>query len=225
MPGIFIYSPNPPDVVGAVTPVASEVISLLLVRILHHWFCTTLWNSLCFLIASSFAGQERFGGKVFWKRWCFISRSALISLQFSANKSWHFLLWIPKVLHAIESTLTFEFSNVFASSSSIKLIALTKIDFVSGECNFDTSSCFGRGKALCLTFEWILSANLALTRRWSVQQSSPLLIRTLWRSRRRAMILSIICQCLERGCCHIPLYLFFGRNHVSNHKIMLFTKL
>ena len=30
MPGTFLYSPNPPDVVGAVTPVASEVISLLL---------------------------------------------------------------------------------------------------------------------------------------------------------------------------------------------------
>ena len=35
MPGIFLYWPNPPDVVGAVTPVVSEVISLLLVRILH----------------------------------------------------------------------------------------------------------------------------------------------------------------------------------------------
>ena len=36
MPGTFLYCPNPPDVVGAVTPVASEVISLLLVRILQH---------------------------------------------------------------------------------------------------------------------------------------------------------------------------------------------
>ena len=36
MPGIFLYRPNPPDVVGAVTPVASEVISLLLVRILQQ---------------------------------------------------------------------------------------------------------------------------------------------------------------------------------------------
>ena len=35
MPGIFLYWTNPPDVVGAVTPVASEVISLFLVRILH----------------------------------------------------------------------------------------------------------------------------------------------------------------------------------------------
>ena len=36
MPGTFLYWPNPPDVLGAVIPVASEVISLLLVRILHH---------------------------------------------------------------------------------------------------------------------------------------------------------------------------------------------
>ena len=35
MPGTFLYWPNPQDVVGSVTPVASEVISLLLVRILH----------------------------------------------------------------------------------------------------------------------------------------------------------------------------------------------
>ena len=36
MPGIFLYCPNLLDVVGAVTPVASEVISLLLVRILQE---------------------------------------------------------------------------------------------------------------------------------------------------------------------------------------------
>ena len=38
MPGIFFYRPNSPDVVGVVTPVASEVISLLLVRILQCFF-------------------------------------------------------------------------------------------------------------------------------------------------------------------------------------------
>ena len=38
MPGIFLYWPNPPDIVGAVTPGASEVISLLLVRILQGSF-------------------------------------------------------------------------------------------------------------------------------------------------------------------------------------------
>ena len=37
-PGTFLYWPNPPDVVGAITPVASEVISLLLVRILQCSF-------------------------------------------------------------------------------------------------------------------------------------------------------------------------------------------
>ena len=41
-PGTFLYWPNPPDVVGAVTPVASEVISLLLVRILNIVLKTTL---------------------------------------------------------------------------------------------------------------------------------------------------------------------------------------
>ena len=35
MPGIFLWWSSPLDVVGAVTPLASEVISLLLVRILH----------------------------------------------------------------------------------------------------------------------------------------------------------------------------------------------
>ena len=34
----ILYWPNPPDVVGAVTPVASEVISLLLVRTLQYFF-------------------------------------------------------------------------------------------------------------------------------------------------------------------------------------------
>ena len=42
MPGTFLYSLNPLDVVAAVTPVASEVISLLLVRILQAGYDTKL---------------------------------------------------------------------------------------------------------------------------------------------------------------------------------------
>ena len=84
--------------------------------LLGHHFCTTLWNSLCCLIAPSLAWQERFGGKVLWKRWRFISRSALISSKFSANQFWHLLLWTPKVLRATESTLTLKCVGLFIGS-------------------------------------------------------------------------------------------------------------
>ena len=52
-------------------------------------------------------------------------------------------------LCATESTLTLKSSILLAL---IEFIALAKIDFVSGECNFGTSSCFGRGQVACLTF-------------------------------------------------------------------------
>ena len=54
MPGTFLYWPNPPDVVGAITPVASEVISLLLVRILHILiFDRNFWDRMFHLCKQS----------------------------------------------------------------------------------------------------------------------------------------------------------------------------
>ena len=108
--------------------------------------------------------------------------------------------------------------------------------FVSGRWeNSETSSFFTRGVVVCRALGRIFSSILALTRWWSVQYSAPLIARTLCRScrsRQRTIIYSLICQCLERGCCHVPLYLFFvvvffflTKSRVSNDEIVLVAKL
>ena len=186
-------------------------------------FYTTFWNSFRFLIAPSFAWEERFGGEVFWKRSCYISRSALIfgkpvlTLPLAKSVTCHRKYLNFKILPRV----------CFIKFNWVNCIDKDLILF-QDNATFDALSCFVFSKVVWQAFGLILSANLVLSRSWSVQQSASLMVWTL-------EILEVLMTnndiinympVFRTGVLPcILVFVFLSKLCVFNHKIMLVAKL
>ena len=192
--------------------------SFLSAALSHHPSDFSAWVRFCSCLqASLYAAVVDLvlqGYNILWWAWFLLLIRVCSSWSLGSNQC--FLSGLPKyVLAELYTTCcraAHSSSGVELSFSSHWARALTmscwKLSLWLMVLSFAVLNLVGLLIPCLLCFCRILKATFDLSIWWSVQQLAPRMARVLWMSilsRHLAMMKSVICQCLERGCVKVVL--------------------